>query len=79
MANIAEGFDKHQRPEFHRFLGIAQGSVAELRSDLYAALDDDLITQHQFDRLTELCREESRILAGLRSSLRKSIDGSGDA
>ncbi len=71
MANIAEGFDKHSRPEFHRFLGIAKGSCAELRSDLYAAIDDALITRDQFDMLYAMCDEQARILAGLRSSLRR--------
>ncbi len=70
MANIAEGFDKHSRPEFHRFLGIAKGSCAEIRSDLYAALDDQLIDRPCFDRLHALCEEQARILAGLRTSLR---------
>jgi four helix bundle protein len=71
MANIAEGFDKHTRPEFHRFLGIAKGSCAELRSDLYAAIDDAFITRGQFDELYALCDEQSRIIAGLRQSLRR--------
>lgn len=79
MANIAEGFDKHTRPEFHRFLGIAKGSCAELRSDLYAALDDGLISRPMFDRLLAMCEEESRILAGLRTSLRRSPDGQASA
>ncbi len=71
MANVAEGFDKFSRPEFHRFLGIAKGSCAEIRSDLYAALDDELIDKTTFDSLAEMCDEVSRILAALRTSLRE--------
>ncbi|HVU63526.1 MAG TPA: four helix bundle protein [Phycisphaerales bacterium] len=74
MANIAEGFDKHSRPEFHRFLGIAKGSSAELRSDLYAAVDDGLINDKQFQQFYALCEEVACILGGLRSSLRRSND-----
>jgi len=70
MADIAEGFDKYSRPEFHRFLGMAKGSCAELRSDLYTLLDDELISQAVFDRLYALCDEEVKVIAGLRSSLR---------
>ncbi|HMN42284.1 MAG TPA: four helix bundle protein [Phycisphaerales bacterium] len=71
MANIAEGFEKHSRPEFHRFLTIAQGSCGELRSDLYAALDDGLIDRGRFDNIYSMCSEVSRIIAGLRASVRR--------
>lgn len=71
MANIAEGFDRHTRPEFRRFLGMAKGSCAELRSDLYTALDERKISQAQFEDLSIRCEEEARIIAGLRASLRE--------
>lgn len=34
MSNIAEGFDRGTRPEFHKFLVIAKGSCAEVRAQL---------------------------------------------
>jgi len=71
MANIAEGFDKHSRPEFHRFLTMSKGSCAELRSDLYAALDDGFITQSTFDQIYAMCDEQARIVAGLQSAMRR--------
>ncbi|WP_218915689.1 four helix bundle protein [Desulfobacca acetoxidans] len=39
MANLAEGFERGRRTEFHQFISIAKSSCAELRSHLYLALD----------------------------------------
>lgn len=71
MSNLAEGFERGGRPEFHQFVVIAKGSCAEVRSQLYVALDVEYITQEQFDELYNLAIEVSRILGGLRSALQK--------
>lgn len=39
MSNIAEGFARRTNKEFTRFLYISHGSVAEVQSLLYVALD----------------------------------------
>lgn len=39
MSNLAEGFERRRRSEFHQFIVIAKGSCAEVRSVLYGALD----------------------------------------
>ena len=69
MANIAEGFDRGRRAEFHQFLSIAKGSCGEVRSHLYAALDIGYLTQDEFKSLHELSEEVSKIINGLRGSI----------
>ena len=74
MSNLAEGFDRGGRAEFHQFVVIAKGSCAEVRSQMYVALDVEYITQKQFDHFYNMTIEISRILGGLRSSLQKQRD-----
>lgn len=51
MDNIAEGFERSGRNEFVNFLTYSKGSVGEVKSQLYRALDRKYISQEQFDRL----------------------------
>jgi four helix bundle protein len=69
MSNIAEGFERGTPAEFHRFVSIAKGSCAELRSQLYVALDAGYLSQEIFESLMGDAREVGRVLGGLRLSL----------
>src|SRR5574341_1397728 len=69
MSNIAEGFDRSSRPEFHHFLVMAKGSCGEIRSQLYIALDCGYIDQAKFDALMAQALEAARVIGGLRASL----------
>lgn len=71
MSNIAEGFERGGRSQFHHFLVIAKGSCAELRSQLYVALDVDYINKDVFKDLYSLSMETSRIIGGLRAAVYK--------
>jgi len=48
MHNIAEGFDSETNPEFVRFLRYAKRSCTEAQSELYVALDQQYITNAEF-------------------------------
>ncbi len=69
MGNIAEGFDRGRRAEFHQFLSIAKGSCGEVRSHLYVALDAGYILQEEFDRIKKLCLDVSGLINRLRMSI----------
>ncbi len=69
MSNIAEGFERDTRGDFHRFLGIAKASCAEVRSQLYIALDIGYLNQADFQQLCSQAEEVARVIGGLRSSI----------
>ena len=71
-SNIAEGYERGGNREFIQFLSIAKGSIAEIKDQLYCALDEDYITQSQFDETYRKADETSRLVGGFMAYLRKS-------
>lgn len=71
MSNIAEGFERKGSAEFCQFLTIAKASCAELRSQLYVALDVGYREGPQFDELKLQAEEVSRITSGLQAYVQK--------
>ncbi len=65
--NIAEGAGRHSKKEFRQFLSIAQGSIAELETQLLIAQRLCYIkeTSNFLNELDEI----SRMLSGLAKSL----------
>ena len=51
MHNIAEGFDAETNPESIRFLRYAKRSCTEVQSELYVALDQQYITNDEFQEV----------------------------
>jgi four helix bundle protein len=74
MSNIAEGFERSKAGEFHQFLSIAKSSCAEVRSQLYVALDVGYLDQTKFNQLLTQAQEVARIIGGLRASVERKRD-----
>ncbi len=64
MPNLAEGFERGKRTEFHQFICIAKSSCAELRSHLYVALDAGYLEDQRFGMIMSKAEEISLILGG---------------
>ncbi|HTF99883.1 MAG TPA: four helix bundle protein [Nitrospirota bacterium] len=62
MSNIAEGFGRGGNNEFMQFLFVSKGSLAEVQSQLYVALDLDYITTPEFEKAYDLTEEICRLI-----------------
>ena len=67
MNNIAEGSESGSVPAYIRFLNVAKGSSAEVRSMLYLCGEFGYCTAEQQQRMSDLCR---MISAGINSLIR---------
>lgn len=74
MSNIAEGFERARRAEFHQFLSTAKASCAELRLQLYVALDTGYLQEEQFRELLATAEEVAKVVGGLRASVERQRD-----
>lgn len=77
LSNIAEGFERGSRSEFHQFLVVAKGSCREVRSQLYVALDVEYLGPAEFKRLHDMAAEVSKIIGGLKLVVKKQRDSAG--
>ena len=64
-SNIAEGYERGTNAEFIRFLNIAKGSAAELRTQLYIAKEIGAISQESMNSLVQECQALSKMLQAL--------------
>ncbi|MCA3717748.1 MAG: four helix bundle protein [Brevundimonas sp.] len=70
-SNIAEGAARHGTADFRRFIGIAQGSLAEAETQLLIAYRLDYLSEDQLNRLTAGADEISRMLMSLSAALKR--------
>jgi four helix bundle protein len=71
MCNIAEGYERQTPNDYFRFLAIAKASCAEVRCQLYVALDVGYLTPEHCNSLRALAIEVSRIISGLQASIHR--------
>ena len=72
--NIAEGFERDTTKEFIRFLYIARGSSAEVRSMLYLASRLGYINSSKAEKLKNNAEEISRMIKGFIRSIGTKTD-----
>jgi four helix bundle protein len=72
MSNISEGFDRGSNREFIQFLIIAKGSVSEVKSLSYAALDIGYIDENLFNKISERCYKLTNLINGFIRYLKNS-------
>jgi four helix bundle protein len=69
-SNIAEGYERGSRREFARFLKIAKGSCAELRTQLYVGVKAGFLDKTSGKSYLTESLEISRMLQGLIQRLK---------
>lgn len=70
MDNIAEGFDRNSSKEFRQYLFISKASASEVKSQLYRAIDQNYITENEFNEAISLATDVSKLIGGLLNYLK---------
>ena len=68
-SNIAEGQARQSTAEFRNFLSIAQGSLAEVETQILLAIRFEYLNQPQATQALNLREEISKMLSSLRNKL----------
>jgi len=68
-SNIAEGAERGSDKDFSRFLKIAKGSAAELRTQIYIAAETGILADGQKQQLVAETKQVSSMLQSLITSL----------
>ena len=68
-SNIAEGCDRNSSAEFLRFISIAKGSAAELRTQIYIAIQIRLIDKENGKNIIDELVTLTKMMQALKNSL----------
>ena len=71
-SNIAEGYERNTDKEFIQFLYYAKASAAEVRSQLYLALDLKYLSEIEFEELFNEVSDITKLISGFIKYLNKS-------
>ena len=72
-SNIAEGYERGTNKDFIRFLRIAQGSAAELRTQAYIANSTGLVEKETAEHIVHECKQIGAMLQGLANARSNSV------
>ena len=72
MSNISEGFGRGGNKEFVQFLYIANGSLNELKAQVYIASDFNLIKEKDMNEIFELTTSIELMIKSLSRKLKES-------
>jgi four helix bundle protein len=73
-SNVAEGACRGSSKEFVRFIMIASGSAAELRTQLFIAKDNNLLDEVTFQRFDSKLDQIGKMLKGLERAMKSKIN-----
>ncbi len=70
-SNIAEGSERNSSRDFQRFINIAKGSAAELRTQVYISQEVEIFTDVEAKEYVRELKIISKMLQALHKSLNK--------
>lgn len=72
-SNIAEGNARNSTREFLQFLSVANGSLAELETQLLLCTKINYLTMEQIQPTLNLMDELAKMLSGMKNALRQKL------
>lgn len=72
-SNIAEGHGRDSLKDYLRFLSMSQGSLSELQTQIFIALELKFIDEIKYKELMELCSGTGRMLKKLQQTLKMKL------
>ena len=73
-SNLAEGYGRNSRNEFHHSVGLARGSLAEVETQIEIAKKMHYVSEESCSELLARVDEVGRLLTGLRAWSAKAED-----